>query len=227
MGKFEREMLGFDVEPWLMAMRGQTLIALGRGDEARPFLDMVIALDSTQVDLTHHVVPSLAYVEWAWATQDIALAQEHSERAMQMAAKSGSPYLMVYALWSGGLSSITAGKANESIDLFSKALKVARERKSGMENEPRLLADLANAYRLAGDLQRAIEITQEAIAVAQARRQRVPELYSHHVRGSAFQEAGEYDKADEERRKAAELLVDTGAAVFSRRFAEHTTAMTV
>ena len=65
-GKFEREMLGFDVEPWLLAMRGQILVALGRGDEARPFLDMVIALDLAQVDLTHHVVPSLAYVEWAW-----------------------------------------------------------------------------------------------------------------------------------------------------------------
>ena len=113
--EIQREMLGFDVEPWLMAMRGQTLVALGRGDEARPFLDMVIALDSTQVDLTHHVVPSLAYVEWAWATQDIALAQKHSERAMQMAAKS-KPLSLVYALWSGGLSSITAGKANELID---------------------------------------------------------------------------------------------------------------
>ena len=161
------------------------------------------------------------------ATQDIELAQEHSERAMQMAAKSGSPYLMVYALWSGGVSSMTAGKANELIDLFLKALKVAQQRKSGMENEPRLLADLANSYCLAGDLQRAIEGTEEAISVAQARRQRVPELYSHHVRGSAFQEAGEYDKAEQERRKAADLLVDTGAAVFSMRFAENKTAMTV
>ena len=41
-GKFDRQMLGFDIEPWLIALRGQTLVMLGRGDEARPYLDRVI-----------------------------------------------------------------------------------------------------------------------------------------------------------------------------------------
>src|SRR6266403_1905662 len=49
-GKFDRQTLGFDVEVWLTAMRGQTLVMLGRGDEARPLLDQIIQLDSSQVD---------------------------------------------------------------------------------------------------------------------------------------------------------------------------------
>jgi hypothetical protein len=34
--KFDRRMLGFDVEIWLSVMRGQTLLILGRKDEAPP-----------------------------------------------------------------------------------------------------------------------------------------------------------------------------------------------
>ena len=40
-GKFDRQMLGFDIEIWLTAMRGQTLVMLGRGDDARSYLDRV------------------------------------------------------------------------------------------------------------------------------------------------------------------------------------------
>ena len=66
-------MLGFDIEPWLLAMRGQTLVLLGLGKEAKEFLDKVIALEPSQVDVTNHLLPSLAYVEWGWATRTSAL----------------------------------------------------------------------------------------------------------------------------------------------------------
>ena len=46
--KFDRQMLGFDIKPWLLAMRGQTLVMLGRGDEARLYLDRVIEMDATR-----------------------------------------------------------------------------------------------------------------------------------------------------------------------------------
>ena len=65
--KFDRQTLGFDIDVWLTAMRGQTLVMLGRGDEARPFLDRILQLEDGQVDALHHVIPSLAYVDLAWA----------------------------------------------------------------------------------------------------------------------------------------------------------------
>src|SRR5207244_2777108 len=40
-GKFDRQTLGFDVDVWLTAMRGQTLVMLGRYDEARSHLDRI------------------------------------------------------------------------------------------------------------------------------------------------------------------------------------------
>src|SRR5262249_4401878 len=66
-GQFDRQMLGFDIEPWLVAMRGQTLVILGREDEARTYLDRIIEMDASQIDVIHHVIPSLAYVDLAWA----------------------------------------------------------------------------------------------------------------------------------------------------------------
>ena len=51
--KFDRQTLGFDVDVWLTVMRGQTLVMLGRGEEARPFLDRILGLESSQVDVFH------------------------------------------------------------------------------------------------------------------------------------------------------------------------------
>ena len=58
-GKFDRQTLGFDIDIWLTVMRGQTLVMLGRGEEARPFLDRILQLESGQVDAIHYVIPSL------------------------------------------------------------------------------------------------------------------------------------------------------------------------
>ena len=64
---------------------------------------------------------------------------------------SGNPYLRVYAQACRGLSHIVAGRLTSAIEDLSEALSFARSRKAGLENEPRILADLANAYRLNGD----------------------------------------------------------------------------
>ena len=110
LAKYEREVLGFDLEPWLLAMRGQTLVSLGRGGEARPFLEQVIAMDGGRIDVAHHVIPSLAYVEWAWATQNCELAQEHAERAVGIGNGSHSPYLRVLFRLGKGTSSRNDGQ---------------------------------------------------------------------------------------------------------------------
>lgn len=66
-------MLGFDVELWLTAMRGHILVVMGRYNEARPFLDQILQLDGDKVDLVY-ILPSLAYVDLAWAEGNAALA---------------------------------------------------------------------------------------------------------------------------------------------------------
>src|SRR4029078_11222850 len=82
--KFDRQMLGFDIEVWLTVLRGRTLVMLDRREEARPVLDKILRLESGQVDPIHHVMPSMAYVDLAWAEGNIGLAQTHADRAFSV-----------------------------------------------------------------------------------------------------------------------------------------------
>ena len=217
--KFDRQTLGFDVEIWLTVMRGQTLVMLGRTNEARPFLDRIIQLESGQIDILHHVIPSWAYVDLAWTEGNIGLAQEHADRAFSLALKSGNPYLRVYGQACRGLSHIVARRFTSAIQDLSDALSFARSRKAGLENEPRILADLANAYRLDGDDATALATVDEAIKVATERHARIPECLAHIVRADLLLRSATSDQRTEGRRElelARALMRETGAVLFEK-----------
>ena len=122
--KFDRQTLGFDIEIWLTVLRGHTLVMLGRGEEARPYLDRIIQLESSQVDPIHHSIPSWAYVDLAWAEGNIGLAQEHADRAFSIAVKAGNPYLRVYGQACRGVSHIVAGRLTSAVEDLSDALQL-------------------------------------------------------------------------------------------------------
>jgi tetratricopeptide (TPR) repeat protein len=215
--KFDRQTLGFDIEVWLTVLRGRTLVMLDRKEEARPFLDRILQLESSQVDPVHHVMPSMAYVDLAWAEGNIGLAQTHADRAFSLAVKSGNPYLRVYAQACHGLSHIVAGRYTSAIEDLSAALSFARSRKAGLENEPRILADLANAYRLNGDSATALRTVDEAIKVASERHARVPECLARIVRAKLLLQSTTGDEkidGDQEMDRAKTLMGETGAVLF-------------
>jgi class 3 adenylate cyclase/tetratricopeptide (TPR) repeat protein len=215
--KFDRQTLGFDIDVWLTVMRGQTLVMLGRGEEARPFLDRIIQLESSQVDALHYGIPSWAYVDLAWAEGNIGLAQEHADRAFSIAMKAGNPYLRVYAQALRGVSHIVAGRLTSAVEDLSDALSFARSRKAGLENEPRILADLANAYRLNGDTATALTTVDEAIKVATERHARVPECLARIVRADLLLRSATSDQKAEGRQEletARALMRETGAMLF-------------
>lgn len=214
--KFDRQMLGFDIESWLIAMRGQTLVMLGRGGEARTHLDRVIEMGASRVDITHHVIPSLAYVDLAWAIGDVTLAERHAERAFSMAVKSGSLYLRVYAQACRGLSHTLAGRLDEAVDDLVDALGLARRRRVGLENEARILADLANAYCLKAEYDSALSAATEAITIATSRRIRVAECLARIVLAMALKaSASKSADADCELNRADELVRETGVLIFA------------
>ena len=215
--KFDRQTLGFDIDIWLTVMRGQTLVMLGREEEARPFLDRIIQLESSQVDALHYGIPSWAYVDLGWAEGNIGLAQEHADRAFSIAMKAGNPYLRVYAQALRGLSHIVAGRLTSAVEDLSDALSFARSRKAGLENEPRILADLANAHRLNGDIATALTTVDEAIKVATERHARIPECLARIVRADLLLRSATSDQKAEGRQEletARALMRETGAMLF-------------
>jgi adenylate cyclase len=215
--KFDRQTLGFDIEVWLTALRGRTLVMLDQRDEARLFLDRILQLESSQVDPVHHVMPSMAYVDIAWAEGNVGLAQEHADRAFAIAMKSGNPYLRVYAQACRGFSHVIAGRFTSAIEDLSDALGFARSRKTGLENEARILADLANAYRLSGDSAAALATVDQAIRVATERHARVPECLARIIRADLLLRSATGDQMEEgrqEQERAIALMQETGAMLF-------------
>nr|WP_246755660.1 adenylate/guanylate cyclase domain-containing protein [Bradyrhizobium sp. CCBAU 53338] len=213
----DRKMLGFDVEIWLTAMRGHTLVTLGRAAEAKPLLDRILALDEGSVDVIHHAIPSFSYVDIAWFEKNAELAREHANRAYSLALKSGNPYLRVYSQACRGLAHSIAGRLTSAIADLSEALNFARTRKVGLENEARILADLANVHMQNGDKEIALSIAEEAIEVATARHARVPECLARIVRGNLLINSSTADQATaglSELSRANELMVQTGALIF-------------
>jgi adenylate cyclase len=211
---FHRRILGFDIEPWLMAWRGQLLVILGRGADARPFLDRVIDMSSEQINTTDHVMPSISYVDLAWAEHDVWLAERHSERAYSMAMRSGSPYLRTYATACRGLFHIVAGRPSAAIEDLSTAIDFARRRSAGLEYEPRMLADLANAYRLNGDFAVALSTANDAIKISTARHTRIAECLARIVRAQILLVSEETKGVEKELGKIKALVEQTGAAIY-------------
>jgi adenylate cyclase len=153
-------------------------------------------------------------VDLAWAEGNIGLAQEHADRAFSIAMKSGNPYLRVYAQALRGLSHIVAGRLTSAVEDLSDALSFARSRKAGLENESRILADLANAYRLNGDTATALTTVDEAIKVATERHARVPECLARIVRAKLLLRSTNSDEKAEggqELERAKALMRETGA----------------
>jgi adenylate cyclase len=212
-GEVDRQLFNFDVERWLTIMQGQILVLLGRFDEARPYLDRVLQSEIDSRDITLHL-PSVAYVDLAWGEDNPALADFHAERAMEMAADGASPYVRVNALTCRGVSQMISGRYAAAVEDLERALAFARFRKAGLESEARILADLANAYRLKGDRHNAARAAAEAIEVASARANRVPECVARAVHAEVLLLTGEGERAASELRRAKALLEETDARLY-------------
>lgn len=214
--EFDRQLFPFDLARWLTAMRGQILVHLGRFDEARPYLDRMMQTDLDANDITLHLA-HIASVDMAWAENDPAQADFHAESAINMATASGSPYIYVAAMGSRGVSQMLGGHFAAAAADLENALSFARQRKAGLESEPRLLADLAEAYRLNGDLVQAERTAIEAIEVATARAARVPQCLARLVHAEVLLDSDTPDRAERELVNVRALIEETGARIYENR----------
>jgi adenylate cyclase len=149
---------------------------------------------------------------------NIGLAQEHAERAYSLSIKSGNPYMQVYGRACRGVAHIVARRLTSAIQDLSDALSFARLRKAGLEAEPRILADLANAYRLNGD-----DSTALTIKVATERHARIPEYLARVSRANLLLRSSSahlVTEAQFEIARSKALLNETGAMLFARFIAE-------
>jgi adenylate cyclase len=178
-----QQTLGFNVGVWVRGMRAQILAMMARPDEARPLLDALIAADEAAVDVLHRLLAHATQIDIAWGEGDAVAASRHSEAVIALAEKSGNPYLLVYGRGYAAIAQSLRGEHGAAARTLTETLAYARRRHAGLENEARLLADLAHALMCAGELERAAVVADEAAAVARRRGAKVWLTYTEWLKG--------------------------------------------
>jgi adenylate cyclase len=174
----DEQTLGFRVLTWIRGLRSKVLALMGRSLDARQLALDMIAADEVTVDTLHRVLAHGTMVDIAWGQQDAALAAEHGARAHDISEKSGIPYLMVYGRAFKALALALQGEHSAATTMLVNALSFARERHAGLENEARMLCDLAWIQQRAGLPDRARVTAEEGAAVARRRGARIWQAYA-------------------------------------------------
>jgi len=174
-------MLGFDIEIWLIALRGRTLVMLDRQEEARPFLDRILELESSQVD--PFIMSCQAWRMWTqpghrktsgWLAN---MLTGHSPSR----SKSGNPYLRGLCPSQPGSFPHRFGKAYFGYRGFirSSALRPMSKGRPGKRTaHPGRSGKCLQTER---DIQNSFSVVNEAIKVAIDRNARVPECLARIV----------------------------------------------
>jgi class 3 adenylate cyclase/tetratricopeptide (TPR) repeat protein len=217
MDKHDTEMLGFDVEHWIMSLRGRILVSLGRFSEAEEWLIKLLQILASSRNPILQYMPHSSYVEMAWCRGNASLAAEHALRISEIADHSSIPYLQVHAFASLGIAQSTAGESLTAIQNFTHAISFARRANAGWENEPAVLAHLAGSLLQMGDSEKALARANEALQLARQRTARAAELHALIICAASIADKDRV-LAEQFYQRAHELLEITGARLFEPLF---------
>ncbi|MGB6397377.1 MAG: adenylate/guanylate cyclase domain-containing protein [Bradyrhizobium sp.] len=220
LGLNANQILGFDIEHWVKCLRTRILVGLGRFGEANERLAEVLQTAPKGVAPVVQFLPHAASVEMAWRLGDADLARQHAKKVAELADESAMPYLRVAAMACAGLAKSAAGDFAAAANALREAIDFARRARAGLEFEARMLADLADALYRSGDPGAALAATEEAIAVARRRTDRIAECHASLVRGIilAVDDGGSGDgEAKRLLAQAEQLLGESGAAFYEPR----------
>ena len=134
--------------------------------------DLAIAADASwsagdveTLSLTYSLAPSVALV----LGENPAEALVKAQRSVELAEYLGTPYGRVFAYAALGLAQVLMGDARMASRVLHGALLLARDHRVGLQHESVLLADLACATLLRGEVAHAVSLSNEAMHVARLR----------------------------------------------------------
>ncbi|MBR0899858.1 AAA family ATPase [Bradyrhizobium tropiciagri] len=213
--------LGFGVERWVESLHARLLVRTGSFDVARERIAKLVASERGHLDPAVLFIPHHAGVEMAWLTQDEKLADLHSLRIEEIARRSDTPYVAVYASVCRGLALSLAGDHAAAIQMLESAIRLAREAFAGLEYESDILAFLAEIHLKSNNLAAALSAAEQGIAVARERRARLAECRSTLVLAHVVNADGlryPQHRLTEVLARARLLIEETGASPYERLF---------
>jgi class 3 adenylate cyclase/tetratricopeptide (TPR) repeat protein len=175
----DKRMLGFDPKYWLWALRARYLLQTNDPIGAEQQLQKLLTSTSENPDAVHRAVALGICIDAASLDRDARRAMAAADALEETsAAKSASPYLSVLSKYFCGVGLLAADDRLEARRRLSTALSLARESRAGLELEPLILANLAEASSN-DSLTEALGLAEEARRLARRRSQRVAELFAN------------------------------------------------
>ncbi|HVO24683.1 MAG TPA: adenylate/guanylate cyclase domain-containing protein [Candidatus Margulisiibacteriota bacterium] len=160
---YGRETWGGSDYVWAVARRGWIFSLMGRlaeghGEMGRA-LDLARQLEATEV---------IGWIRTIQAVMDsirgdVELLLGNARESIRIAEKNGSSLSLSLAHWVLGKAQLDRGAVAEAKHEIEQAIAIARERRTNLQFEARLLADLADAYLRGGDPARARQTAEEAV----------------------------------------------------------------
>jgi adenylate cyclase len=204
----DREDTEFEIDEWILAMRGRSLARRGRFEEAQAVWRQMLA--GGPVSPVLETIAHLGTIEHAWCVGDAQLALEANLRMAQLAAQRQVPYVRALAQMCDGMSALVANDVARAMPTLLAALSLSRSHRVAIEFEPDLLAALAECALRQGDLGEARDYCTSAIRVARTRGARIAECRALIVLGMIHAAAG-VGQAQDGFDAAEDLVRKTGA----------------
>jgi len=211
----------FDVELWIICLRAQVLVWLGRFDEASALLDEAFQAEGTKREApVVQYIAHLASVELACHRKDPAGARRHAKRIRAYADRSDIPYLRVNALFASARAKIASDDYGEAVHDLQACLDFAASANAGREYHSHLLAELSYAQYGCGRFDDAVQTARGAIEMARQRHHRLAECLASMVHGAGIAVMNGpvvNVEAEQYLARAADLVRATGAALLGSR----------
>ena len=198
--------IGFGDWLFMMSFSGLVLTYLGRLEEAGSIIEKCLRLGIEAGEIGGSNAIRGFGVTHAWFMGDGVTALQHARSQVEFAERIASPAARAGAYDSLGVAHLLRGEWEDAVRCLESSLGIARETGTFLQAEALLLANMSDAYRGCGDLDRAIDVAREAVEVARTRRTRMHECRASLFLGRALVARGEPADLQEADRALADAL---------------------
>lgn len=185
---------------WCLMMRANALCMTGRLEESAQTLGQALAAAREQGDAeteawTHNMF--VLHARYSGVTDGVL---EHARRGIEIAEEWGSAFSRVFSLGYLGHARLLLGEHEAALGAFAQAIDLARESRSGLQEEAWWTVGLAEALLARGRDPEALAAATRAVTLAQRRGNRLHTAACQRVLAEALlARGGSEDSAAAER----------------------------
>ncbi len=206
------EHLGYSPYIWLLMHRGRVLTYMAQCADADSTLDRSLELAREHGEDEIRCWAHQGHVDLAVLRADAPTAMAHARTSLEISEPSGTLLTLWSSWYALGRAYILRREWDEAVDAFDRAIRVMRERHTGLHVQPLVLAGRAEALLGQGDVDGALRTAEDARETAVEVGSRPAWIPARTVLSAARRATESTDIAHEETdlRSCLEMIEQTG-----------------